>query len=181
MPTPRYDTTGNLVGRIGAWDKEAGIAGLVIPSPFFDVGVDPEGRLWVVNPGALRIECYAFQGSLERFWKPESSSTIEGFFGCCNPANFAILSDGRFVTAEKGLPRVKVYTADGEFQCVVAGPEQLESASAVTNQSLSDQEYTAVDVAADSRGRVLILDLAAGRVRVFERNKPATGAKHEAS
>jgi len=176
----RFDTAGNLLGRIGAWDRQRGVAGLVIPSPFFDVAVDPDGRLWVVNPGALRLECRSFEGNLQRFWQPDASPAIDGFFGCCNPAHVAILPDGRFVTAEKGLLRVKIYSADGEFQCVVAGPEQLESAPAVTNRSLSDHEYTAVDVAADGRGRVLILDLAAGTVRVFRHKKPETGGDDEA-
>ena len=175
----RYDTSGKLAGRIGAWDKEQGTPGLVIPSPFFDVAVDPGGRLWVVNPGALRVECRSFEGRLERFWKAESSPAIADFFGCCNPANLAILPDGRFVTAEKGLLRVKIYSAEGQFECVVAGPEQLEPPPPIGDQGVRDTEYTAVDVAVDSKGRVLILDLAAARVRIFERKEPATGAEDE--
>ena len=34
------------------------------------------------------------------------------FFGCCNPAQLAVLPDGRFVTAEKGIPRVKIYSRE---------------------------------------------------------------------
>ncbi|MBM3243119.1 hypothetical protein FJZ31_43220, partial [Candidatus Poribacteria bacterium] len=47
------------------------------------------------------------------------SMDIDGFCGCCNPVNFAMLPDGRFVTCEKGLPRVKIYDADGTFSGVV--------------------------------------------------------------
>lgn len=167
----RYDTNGNLLASIGKRDQGRGVPGFAIPSPFFDMAVGAEELLWVVNPAAMRLEAYSFDGQLEYYWG-ESSSTIEGFFGCCNPANFSLLSDGRFLTAEKGLLRVKVYSADGELDCVVAGPEQLDAPSTISNESLTDQEYTAVDVAADSRGRVLVLDLALGKVRIFEPTEP---------
>ncbi|OHB82728.1 MAG: hypothetical protein A2V98_16045 [Planctomycetes bacterium RBG_16_64_12] len=169
----RYDVSGKVIGRIGRRDKERGIPGLVIPSPFFDVAVGPEGLVWVVNPGALRLEAYTFDGDLELFWG-EAKAEVEGFFGCCNPAHFALLPDGRFVTAEKGLLRVKVYTADGGFDCVVAGPEQLDSPAGVGGRSRIDHEFKAVDVAADSHGRILVLDLAAGKVRIYEPRKPVS-------
>ncbi len=61
-------------------------------------------------------------GELEFAWgKP--SAGIEGFCGCCNPVGLAMLPDGRCVTCEKGLPRVKVYSTEGVFESVVAGPE----------------------------------------------------------
>ena len=168
----RYDTSGNLIGRIGQRDEERGTLGFVIPSPFFDVAVGPDGLLWVVNPGRLRLEAYTFEGHLELYWG-EAATSIEGFFGCCNPAHFAILPDGRFVTAEKGLLRVKVYTAEGQFESVVAGPEHLDvpGASAARSESQFDHEYKAVDVAVDQSGRILILDLAQRKVRVYQPKK----------
>jgi len=174
----RYDTSGKLVGRIGRRDTNRGIAGFVIPSPFFDVAVAPDGLLWVVNPGARRLEAYTFDGSLELFWG-ESTPEVEGFFGCCNPANFAILPDGRFVTAEKGLVRVKVYTASGQFDCVVAGPEQLDSPAPADSESRFDHEFKAVDVAADSKNRILVLDPRGQKVRIFERRKPGVTSNDE--
>ena len=124
----------------------------------------------------MRIETYTPDGTLWSFWG-ESSATIEGFFGCCNPAHIAVLPDGRIVTAEKGLLRVKVFAPDGTFDGVVAGPSQLDSHGQVEGQELADHEFTAVDLAADSRGRVLVLDRNAGRVRVFE-EKPKTGTRN---
>ena len=85
------------------------------------------------------------------------------FFGCCNPAQLAVLPDGRFVTAEKGIPRVKIYARDGSFQTVVAGPSQLTD--------------TPADLAADRHGRVLVLDGRAAKVRVFEKNSSDKGEK----
>jgi hypothetical protein len=36
------------------------------------------------------------------------------FCGCCNPAHFALLPQG-FVTAEKGINRIKILGKSGEF------------------------------------------------------------------
>jgi len=169
----RFDTSGKQLGRIGERDQEHNTGGFAVPSPFFDVAVSPGGTVYVVNPGALRIQSYTADGKLQLFWG-KSSAEIDGFFGCCNPAHMALLPDGRIVTAEKGLLRVKVYSAEGTLDSVVAGPELLDSpAAAVASQSLTDREYTAVDVAADSRGRILVLDRATGSVRVFE-EKPGS-------
>ncbi len=156
----RYDTSGKLLGKIGAPDPKRNIPGFAIPSPYFDVAVAPDGLLRVVNPGALRIEAYTFAGDLELHWG-KAASTIEGFFGCCNPAHLALFADGRVVTAEKGIPRVKTYSAAGEFLGMVAGPEQLELQPGETIE----------DVATDGQGRVLVLDPKAASVRIFERRE----------
>ena len=77
-------------------------------------------------------------GDLEFFWgKP--SAAIEGFCGCCNPIGLALLPDGRYVTCEKGLPRVKVYSAEGVFESVVAGAESFpENAKATFVKGAED-------------------------------------------
>lgn len=170
----RLDLEGKPVGVIGDHDAAGNQAAFAVPSPFFDVAIHPDGWLRVVNPGALRIEAFSFDGNLELFWG-KSGADIEGFFGCCNPANMAVLPDGRFVTAEKGLIRVKVYSADGQFEAVVAGPEAFGAEAAAANESLSDHEYTAVDVAVDSAERVIVLDLTTGKVHVFEAKQPPAG------
>jgi sugar lactone lactonase YvrE len=159
-----YDTDGKLINRIGAADRARKIPGFFITSPYFDLAVGRDGLLYVVNPRALRLEAYTFQGDLEFSWG-KGSPTIEGFFGCCNPAHFAVLSDGRFVTAEKGLPRIKIYTARGKFECVVAGEEQYPS--------------TAADLAVDDRDRILVLDSDKKRVLIFEPKRSAAEFKHE--
>ena len=163
----RFDVDGKQLGRIGQRDAERRLGRFVVPSPFFDVAVAPAGTLYAVNPGLLRIESYTPDGKLQLFWG-RGSAEIDGFFGCCNPANIAVLPDGRIVAAEKGLLRVKVYSAEGALDGVVAGPEQLDSPGAAPEEGLADREYAAVDVAVDSRGRVLVLDRTTGVVRVFE-------------
>jgi len=152
----RYDAAGTLKGSIDGRGNDPNSPGFIVTSAarqYFDLAAGRDGLLYVVNPRRLRIEAYWPDGELKSCWG-RGSTRIEDFYGCCNPAHFAILPDGRFVTAEKGIARVKVYGADGQFECVVAGPEQVPAVAA--------------DLAADSQGRILVLDPAARSVRIFE-------------
>ena len=168
----RYDLAGRVVNRIdgrGAADaaaKDADDAGFIVPSPYFDVAFDPIGNVWIANPGRRRVELHAYDGRLIRNWGA-ASFRIDGFCGCCNPTHLAVLPDGSLVTSEKGLPRVKVYGADGDMRSVVAPPAAFGEATVIA------------DLAADSAGRILILDPDANKVRIFTRKKsaPATEAK----
>ncbi len=144
----RFDRNGKLLGRMGE-EK------FVIPSPYFDVAIGPDGALWAANTGKHRMERYSFDGKLEETWG-KSSMELAGFSGCCNPSHFAIAANGSFVTAEKGLERVKVYGPKGRFVCVVAGPDDFVEGT------------VGIDVAVDSTGRILVLDPAARAVRIFE-------------
>ncbi len=167
----RYDTAGKLINRIGERDKDRNVPGFVIPSPYFDLAVGHDGLLRVVDPGRHRIEAYTFDGDLE-FWWGEFSAGVEGFCGCCNPVNFAILEDETFVTCEKGLTRVKIYDAKGAFVGVVAGPEQLvEGGTAGICQFPADCQAGGFDVAVDATGRILVLDTIKNVVRIFARRE----------
>lgn len=152
----RFDASGTLLRHIGRGDPGADHHGFRLPSPFFDVAVAPGGALWAVNPGMQRIERYSADGTLESMWGTASMG-IEGFCGCCNPTHLAIAPGGGFVTSEKGLPRVKLYNSDGALEAVVAGPDAFEEGT------------VGLDLAADSAGRIFVLDPAAGKVRVFTR------------
>jgi len=166
-----YDTNGKLINRIGGKDKERNIPGFVIPSPYFDLAVGRDGLLRVVNPGLRRIEAYTFDGYLE-FWWGEFSSAVEGFCGCCNPVNFAILEDESFVTCEKGLIRVKIYDPEGAFVGVVAGPEQLvEGGASRVSEFGAGSQAGGFDVAVDAQGRIFVLDTINNVVRVFIKKK----------
>lgn len=172
----RYDTSGKLLGRIGQKDPDRNIPGFVIPSPYFDLAMGPDGLLRVVNPGRHRIEAYTRDGDLEFTWGGFGTA-IEGFSGCCNPVNFAIVPGGGFVTCEKGLTRVKTYDGDGKFVGVVARPGQFaEEEQACTGEGGAECSSGGLDVAVDSRGRVLVLDPLSREVRIFTRiGRPAGG------
>ena len=162
----RYDKSGKLVRRIGEKNTERNIPGFIIPSPFFDVEIARDGLLRVNNPGRHRVESYTADGDFEGSWGTVSMG-ITGFCGCCNPINLALLADGRFVTCEKGLPRVKIYSATGEFESVVAGVETfVENGKAC---GPSDCTAGGLDAVVDSRGRIYILDFVTGDVRVMKR------------
>lgn len=154
------DLQGSVIGQFGEKNDAEGYPGLIVPSPHLDVVPAPDGNLYVTNPGMHRVETHAPDGKLLSFWG-NSSSALDSFCGCCNPTDIALLPDGRFLTSEKGIPRVKVYSATGQFQEVVAGPDAFAS------------NTMGLDLAVATDGSVLVLDPKAKVVRVFQH----TGAK----
>jgi hypothetical protein len=164
-----YDAAGTLVGHVGEKDPDKNIPGFVIPSPHFDLAVSRDGLLRVANPGRNRIETYTPEGDLEFSWG-ERSVKIKGFCGCCNPVSFAILPDGGFVTAEKGLDRVKLYNSDGGFMGVVAGPAQLGKEGQIKVCNTPEEcRGGGFDVAVAPDGRIYVLDVTGNMIRVFQR------------
>ncbi len=162
----RYDRSGRVLGRIGARDPARGVPGFVLPSPFLDVKLHADGLLRINNTGRHRVEAYTIDGDFELAWG-EASAAIHGFCGCCNPIALTLLPDGRTVTCEKGLPRVKVHRPDGTFESVVAGTETFaENVRQCTNPN--DCTRGGLDVAVDSRGRIHILDRVTGEVRTLQ-------------
>jgi hypothetical protein len=159
----RFDLSGKQLGLIGKKDPARNILGFVVPSPYFEVDVGPDGLVWAVNPAHHRIEAYTFEGDPRAAWG-QTANSLEGFCGCCNPIHFTRLADGRFVTAEKGLPRVKVYSAKGEFECVVAAPDLFPSQLENPRPG-----KLCMSLAADAGGRILLADSATRQIRVFTR------------
>ncbi|MHC1702650.1 MAG: hypothetical protein AB9846_01970 [Tenuifilaceae bacterium] len=141
----QYDKEGTIKMEIGKKNVEKGILGFVIPSPYFDLLIGREDQLWVVNPGRHSFESYNSKGDQISTWK-RISMDIDGFSGCCNPSNIAMLSDGSFVTSEKGIERVKIHHPSGEFKCVVATPESFVEGT------------KGIDLAVDSKDRIYVLD-----------------------
>ena len=165
----RYDKSGKLIGRIGEKNKERNVPGIIMPSPYLDVKLARDGLLRLNNTGRHRVEAYTANGDLEFAWG-KASAAIEGFCGCCNPIGLAMLPDGRHVTCEKGLPRVKVYSAEGVFESVVAGAESFpENQKATFVKGAEDCRLGGLDAAVDSQQRIYILDLVANDVRIMKR------------
>ncbi len=166
----RFDKSGRALNRIGARDKSRNIPGFIVPSPFFSVTIGSDGLLRATNPGRHRVELYTPDGDLELAWG-QPGAAIENFCGCCNPIDIALLPNGRTVTFEKGIPRVKVYSDTGDFECVVAGPESFAENAKVCGPN--DCTLGGMDGAVDAEGRVLILDFVTGTVRVMQRKEKA--------
>ncbi len=143
--------TGSFKGESGVSDHH----GFILPSGYFSLTVNNEDELWVVNPGIHTIQHYAANGRLRRYWgKP--SFGLDGFSGCCNPYFIAFLSDGSFVTSEKGLIRVKIHKPSGEFSSVVAAPAKFPGGS------------KAPAIAVDQYDNILLLDFDKKSIRFFE-------------
>ncbi len=153
----RYDRNGKILGRLGEPGKVEGTGKFEIPSPYFDVAIDASGKPWVAHTGRQRMETFKDDNTLATTWGRQGND-IEGFSGCCNPSHFAVRKDGTFVTAEKGLPRIKVHKASGELVGVVAAPKDFEKG------------IHGLDVAVDSKDRILVVDPATSTVRVYVLN-----------
>ena len=153
-----YDLKGKFLKDFAKEDSSKGVPGIIIRSAFFDVSIGRDNEIWIANPGAYLLEAFDKKGSLISTWG-KSSEEIQGFCGCCNPTNFTLLSDGSFVTSEKAIPRVKIYSPSGEFVCIVAGPDKF------------DDGTKGLDLAVDSRNRVYVLDPSRKQIRVFEKSK----------
>jgi len=148
------DLSGNLIKEIGAEDEQKGIVGFVIPSPYFDLAIGRNNEIWAANTGRHQLESYDETGRLIYSWK-KSSMDLDGFSGCCNPSHFAFLSNGNFVTSEKGIVRIKIISPDGEFLSVVAPPSAFEKGT------------KGIDIAIDSEDRIWTIDPMKSLIRVF--------------
>jgi hypothetical protein len=132
--------------------------GFIIPSAYFEVAVNAENELWSTNPGMHSLQHYNESGDLLAEWD-KISMEIEGFTGCCNPAQFTFLPDGRFLTSEKGMPRIKIYSQTGELESVVAAPYKFEG----------NQHAAEVAVINET---IFALDFDRKMIRVFEKINP---------
>jgi hypothetical protein len=154
----KFDRSCSNLQRIGGKDEAKDIPGFIIPSPYFDVAIDPDGFLWAANTGHHSLENYSADGNFRSSWG-EYGMEIQGFGGCCNPSHFAILEDGSFVTSEKGLPRVKVYNRIGYLVSVVAPTEKFTEGT------------VGLDLAVDSAQKIYVLDPMQKLVRIFVKKK----------
>lgn len=86
---------------------------LHIPSPYFDVCLTDDNKLLMANTGMFRIETRTIEGKMQSAFGV-SGIEYDNFCGCCNPAHFSVIPQG-YVTAEKGLNRIKILDSEGYF------------------------------------------------------------------
>lgn len=151
----RFTAEGKYIDSFEGKTSIEGNHGFIVPSPYFDLGVNPDGELWVVNPGKHALENYTDEGNLRSFLE-NISPEIDGFGGCCNPAHIAIMADGSFLTSEKGVVRIKIHAPSGDLSTVVAPPDSFK------------EDGEAPDVAVDEQGTVYALDYELNMIRIFE-------------
>jgi hypothetical protein len=102
------DKGGEVKKIIGQNEKE-----FIIPSPYFDVALTKDNLLFTANTGQHRIEKRNIDGTLISYFG-EAGTSPERFCGCCAPAHFIVMPEG-FITAEKGINRIKILNKKGEF------------------------------------------------------------------
>jgi len=153
-----YNDSGEFKFILGHKDDNNGVPWFIVPSPYFDLAIDSNKKLWVVNPGKHELDQYTLEGELISSWTANSKD-IEGFCGCCNPIHFSLDTADNFITSEKGFVRIKKYNSAGVFNTVVAGPD-----------SFADNAEM-LDLTVDSQNRVLVLDAASGHVKIFVDNE----------
>jgi len=158
----KFTKSGNLVQEFGKKDSNSGSEGFVIPSPYFDIACGGYNDLWIVNPGKLQIENFTISGVKRSDWGDELSYD-DRFTGCCNPAHFALLPDGSFVTYEKGNDKIKVFDPTGKFRDLVAGAGSFKGKP----DFLLGRNNLVKDIATDQSGRIYILD-AYNRINIFK-------------
>jgi len=162
-----YDLKGNFIRQIGDKDPDKNIPGFIVPGPYFDLAMAPDGLLRIANPGNHRIEAYTVKGDREFAWG-QFGNRLEDFAACCNPVSFAILPDGDIITCEKGVARVKVYDTFGKLKGFVADPKQLVNVSPAIGSKTEQIQRYGFDVAADDNGHVYILDRVRNVLRFFK-------------
>nr|MBC8453870.1 hypothetical protein [PVC group bacterium] len=153
-----FDKLGSRIWKTEKGSADKNFRGFVIPSPYFDLALDSDGYLWVVNPGKHEFCSFNSAGTLRSSWH-NTSISLQGFSGCCNPTHFAFLSDDSIVTSEKGIVRVKVHGPSGAFSTVVASPAKFS------------EDTVGLDLAVDSKQNIWILDPYTSTLRLFAKKE----------
>lgn len=157
----RFDTEGNL-------DLTFGKGFVVYAAPITMTFSPKNGLLYIVNPGRHRIEVFTQEGkSVPDMSWGRPSTVFDGFAGCCNPVAVAALDDGRILTAEKAISRVKIFDENRKLDCVVAGPRILDEQppGAVGRLPLKpDRSFSTMPL---SDGRIVVFDFEYATIRFF--------------
>ncbi len=157
----KYDLNGKLLGSIGTQGKTRGF---MLPNGSLDFDLTADGVVFAADSGRHRISSWSRDGApLSQFGK-FGYSNPQDFVGCCNPVNLALTPDGKIVTAEKVIARVKVYDPSGKLLAFI-GPEHF------------DPKCIHLHLAVNSKGQILTADPVRLEVKVFSATKKAGGSK----
>jgi hypothetical protein len=147
----RYDAGGRQLGAVGTRSKTGSF---MLPNRWLDFDVDTKGVIRATDTGRHLVTAWALDGTpLGSFGKFGMKDPAD-FAGCCNPVNLALTPDGKIVTGEKMIARVKVYEPEGRLIAVI-GAEHFDPAC------------THIYLAVDSKGRILAADPVRRLVKIF--------------
>jgi len=161
----RYDQNGKQLGIIGTRNNTGSF---MLPNRWLDFDVDSDGLISATDTGRHLVTAWALDGSRVSSFGKFGMTDPAHFVGCCNPVNLALTPDGKVVTAEKMVARVKVYEPVGKLLAVI-GSENF------------DPMCTHIYLAVDSAGRILAADPVRRTIIVFSKgsnagpNQPLTG------
>ncbi len=147
----RYDSGGRQLGVIGIRNKTGNF---MLPNRSLDIDVDSKGIVRATDTGRHQVTSWALDGSPMGSFGKFGMSNPEDFVGCCNPVNIALTPDGKVVTGEKMVARVKVYEPDGRLLALI-GPEHFAP------------ECIHIHLAVDSKGRILAADPVRREIKIF--------------
>jgi hypothetical protein len=147
----RYDAKGAQLGLIGTANKTGSF---MLPNKWLDFDVDAKGVVRATDTGRHQVSAWGLDGSRLGAFGKFGMQNPEDFVGCCNPVNVALTPDGKVVTGEKMVARVKVYSPEGKLLTII-GPENF------------DAKCVNIHLAVDSKGRILAADPVRRVVQVF--------------
>ena len=155
------DATARIIRRFDAAGRQRNLIGdqgktktFMLPNGRLDVDVDAAGVVRATDTGRHQVTAWTLDGApLGKFGKFGMQDPAD-FVGCCNPMNVATTPDGKVVTSEKVVARVKVFEPDGRLLAVI-GTEHF------------DPMCTQIHLAVDSKGRILAADPVRRRIQVF--------------
>jgi hypothetical protein len=154
----RYSRTGNQIGEIGTRNKTRSF---MLPNRWLDMDVDTHGLIRATDSGRHQVTSWLLDGTPAASFGKFGQQKLEDFVGCCNPVNLAVGPDGSIMTAEKVIPRIKVWDSSGKLLALI-GPEHFDP--------LCIHLYLAVD----SRGRIYAGDPVRLGIKIFS---PEIGEK----
>ncbi len=125
-----------------------------------DFDVDGKGNVVVANLGQHRVSVAPLDGDGKNVanWGAPGDAA-DKFCGCCNPVSVAVMADGKVVTSEKTITRIKVYSADGKTLLANVSAKDMGTACG------------SLGVAVDGKGNIYAVDSQSGSVRILSPGK----------